>query len=668
MANTVKLNFKKPLPTSGGAKPAKSAKASNANGPVSYGTDVTLTTKQHEALLAHCRTRLDWSAQTRDRKVERYTAIDKELAGYIKLNKEDAKRKTDTEQGFGPKPYPVFLQLTKTQLDEAMTYMMSVFFPEEGPYAATAPAEMQDVAKAFTALMNRQASQFNHYGSFAKFVFDGLRYNVGFCGVEWTQRYGTAVGNTDDKLAPRLVENSLMYEGNELIYLDPYNLLVDPSVAPMDLSTSGEFFASVEMKSAFSLRRRLANNELHGIDREYIGSANKASITYYKAKPIILAKTVGETDGVVTDWVTLLAGSTNSATKETIGSLELVKMRILLDGSEFGLTKTNSYTIWELEILNMERIVSIKLLANAHGLLPIFAVRPWDDNFGDQTSSFAEMLLPYQRFSSFQLNVHQHAARKALYGLLFYNSRIFGDLKDVDTAGGKIPTKSTIELDVDLNKHLRQIFDAPDTSNTLRDLEAMDTLMQKILPTDILKQVTDLERATEYQSAATVQGANRRNLKVAQTIDAQAFDKIRQVQMYNILEMQTAMQFLDSKTGQMVDVQPSQFRESKIEFLLGTGLRGLDKLMIMGLVKDVLSLLVQNAQAASTFDVAAIINYLTTLAGDTTNFAQFKFQNEFDKLTPEQKALAFQLLQQAMQAQAQQQGAPDANRIQQPAA
>jgi hypothetical protein len=68
-------------------------------------------------------------------------------------------------------------------------------------------------------------------------------------------------------------------------------------------------------------------------------------------------------------------------------------------------------------------------------------------------------------------------------------------------------------------------------------------------------------------------------------------------------------------------------------------------------MKDVLNVLVQSPQAAAEFNVADIVNYITTLIGDHTSFAQFLHDNEFDKLTPEQKQVAFGLLQQAMQAQ-----------------
>ena len=68
-------------------------------------------------------------------------------------------------------------------------------------------------------------------------------------------------------------------------------------------------------------------------------------------------------------------------------------------------------------------------------------------------------------------------------------------------------------------------------------------------------------------------------------------------------------------------------------------------------MKDVIALLVQNPQAAAEFNIADMIDYLTTLIGDHTSFKQFRFINEFDKLTPEQKQAAFQLLQRALAAQ-----------------
>ena len=97
-----------------------------------------------------------------------------------------------------------------------------------------------------------------------------------------------------------------------------------------------------------------------------------------------------------------------------------------------------------------------------------------------------------------------------------------------------------------------------------------------------------------------------------------------------------------------------------MEFTISDGLRGLDKLILVETIKELLTLLVQNPNTALEYDIAAVIYYVTTLIGDHTSFAQFRFENEFDKLPPDQKEIAFQLLQKAMATQAQQEGADQA--------
>ena len=225
----------------------------------------------------------------------------------------------------------------------------------------------------------------------------------------------------------------------------------------------------------------------------------------------------------------------------------------------------------------------------------------------------------------------------------------------------KIPFNSAQEID-DYRKHVFQFNDTPDTQNTLNDIQAMESLMQKILPTDMLKQVTDLQRATQYQAAATVQGANRRNLKIAQIMESQAFATGRTMQIYNIMQFQEHVHMFDEQ-GNTIEIDPSKLRDEDIEIVAGAGLRGLDKMIIAESLKEILQFLVQSPQAAAEADIMEIINYITSLIGDYTDFNQFKFKNEFDKLTPEQKQIAFQLLQQATSEQAAAQGTAEGNAI-----
>ena len=143
------------------------------------------------------------------------------------------------------------------------------------------------------------------------------------------------------------------------------------------------------------------------------------------------------------------------------------------------------------------------------------------------------------------------------------------------------------------------------------------------------------------------------------TIDAQALSVGRKIMMYNILQYQESMQVLTPQ-GEMVEIDPTALRGQKYEFAISDALRGMDKLILLETMKDVLNVLVQNPTAAAQFNIAEIVNYITTLIGDHTSFRQFLHQNEFDKLTPEQKNIAFGLLQQALQAESEKEAGPAA--------
>ncbi len=612
--------------------------------------NLKLDKKQHTQLVKYLKARLTFAKVQQE--IERYKSIDREVAGYMVLDADDKLRKLDNDKGYGPKVYDVNLPLTATQMDEAVTFFTTVFFPEEGPYNAVTTKDKQETAKGFSALMNQHSAYFKHFQHFAKGAYDGLKYNQGMWLIEWEEEKGTIVGNDDAGLL-NIQDDQLVMQGNKMERLDIYNTLLDPSVPPTELHKRGEFFAIVEAITIFQSRRMAERGEIFNLSALFDSEGNNVSgsgqfeTTYFEKHPILHGDNAHTDDNRKIDWFAFLSGTQST---ELMRALEFVTIYIWLPSKRLNLNQSDKYQIWRIVLADNHVVVSAELMTNAHGYLPFIAIEPWDD--GLNSTSYGEMLLPYQRFASFQMNIHQRASRKALYNLTIYNERILPQLKDADVLGGKVPFTGPPDLDV--RKLLAQFSDVPDTSNTLTDIQNMDVLMQKILPTDILKQVAGLERATQYQAAATVQGANRRNLKIAKLIDSQAFSVGRKLQMYNILQFQQAIEIITPE-GDVAEIDPSELRDAKFEFAISDSLRGMDKLILIETMKDVLNVLIQNPQAAQTFDVAEIVNYITTLIGDHTSFAQFKFDNEFDKLTPEQKQQAFELLQSALTAQAQEQ-------------
>lgn len=620
------------------------------------GPEITLAADHYNNLLKHCTARLDLAKLQRARYIEIFKNLDREYYGWLKRDADDRKRQRDNQRGIGVKPVDQKLSMLFSQIDEAATYLLSVLAPDEAIYSAMAAKDHQQVANAFAKLMNTHASTFGHFRQYALFILNCMKYNFGSFGVNWCERYGNMVKNT--LTGQPEITRAMVASGNEIIAFDPYNTLMDPSVSPVDMAEKGEYFGIADITTEFRLRKAAVDEDLYNVDEYVAVENNQVFRPYYEGKPFVRSD-LGDGVDVKTDWFAVLT-SHNEARESTVG-FETTTGFFWLIPSKFGLSKSNKYEIWRVVLGGDKTILSAKHMDNAHGLLPLNVAVPFEDHFGWQTKGASERLIAHQQFASFVMNTHQRATRKRLYGLTFFDAQRIPALQQdgVDMEGGKIPFNSNGQ-DVDINKLVKQFTDGPDTTGTLENIALVGELMQDILPTKMQQQVAGLDRATQYQAAAVVQSASRRNLKLAKIIDSQAMQRGRHMQMMNIQQKQESVEIL-ADGGEVITVDPKQFREIRLEFDVSDGLKGIDRLALIMNIKEVLNAVLQSQQAAAQLDVVGIINYWTSLLGDNTDFRQFKIASPLDQLPADQRNLAFQLLQQyaaqQQQANAQQQQA-----------
>jgi hypothetical protein len=613
---------------------------------VDVGTKITPT--DHQRLIAHIQTRLDESTKMRNQYLDTFKRIDREYYSWLRRDQDDRKRQRDNDRGFGVKPVDEKLSMMFAQLDEALTYLLTVLAPDEAIYSAIAPREQQPVADGLAALMNNHAEAFHHYRNFSMFLLNALKYNFASFGVDWMEVRGNKIQKRTQQ-GPQVKQNVLIQAGNEVIAFDPYNTLLDPSVPPVDVPEKGEYFAIVDRITEFRLKMMEANGDIYNVTP--FTRNTQPSAHWYESHPLVRTENTEGTNE--TDWVQILSAQSAGKGNATRG-FEISVGHFWLIPKEFGLSNSEKYEIWRIVLGGRNHILRAKMMENAHAKLPINVAMPFEDHFTWQTKGAGERLIPYQRFASFVTNTHQRATRKKLYGLTIYDKNVVNldDQEDVDMAGGKIPA-TTQGQDVDLRRKIVQFTDGPDTTRTLENVEIMSNIMQGILPTNMQQQVAGLDRATQYQAAAVVQSANRRNLKIAKTITSQAMDRGRNMQLDNIMQFQDIVEILDD-SGQIIQIDPAEFVETNIKFTVADGLKGLDRLSLVINMKDILNNILQSREAANQIDVVRVINYMTTLWGDHTDFSQFRIQSPVDTLSVEERNIAFQLLQQAV-AQSQEQ-------------
>lgn len=614
---------------------------------IQIAVNLKITEKQHASLIEEIKKRLEFGNSIRQTLTDRFEIIDKALAGYIILTKEDKAREQDNKQGKGPKPVDMNLQLTDAQIDEGVTYLLSVMAPDTGIYNAIAPADQQDIAQGFARLLNKQGELFGHYDAYNKGFRDMLVYNMGGFIVEWIERMGNVIENTTD--GRFAINEKIVAAGNEITPIDPYNLLWDISVSLLKLSKKGEFFATVDVISKFDLDKKTANEFF--FNTEKVRASPGIELSYYRIKPAVRSDYAGNTGKP--NWYSFLSAGSHP----DVGTgFEYVVMYTWIKPKDFGLSDVETMQIWKLHIINNAHIVRAEFLDNAHGMLPISMATPIVDGFDLQTKSYSERLLPLQAFASFQLNIHQRGSRKALYGLTIYDRQVIPLGEEDDLTGGQIAA-NPVGQDRDLRKSIITINDSPDTKGTMDDIARVHDIAQRLMPTDIQTQVASLERATQYQAAAVVQGSSRRNHKNSKVINNQCMFGVREILMMNVLQFQESITIMD-ENGASIDIDPSKFRDTELEFVISDGLKGTDRLLVVESLKEIINSILQSQQLNTKIDIVKIIDYWMGLLGDTTDFTQFKFKTPWDALPEDQKQIAFDLLQKAVEMQQSEQGAP----------
>ena len=612
---------------------------------INLSSDLTISGKNYRKLLGWLTGRLKLAGERRDQYIDLFRVIDREYYGYLLRDQDDAKRNRDNALGKGLKPTDEKLSLIFAQLDEAVTFLLTVLAPDEAIYTAQAPADQQKVASGFAALMNKHAEFYHHYRHLALFLQGALRYNIGAFGVSWEESFGNVIRKEKNTAGVRETIRTKVFMGNALTAFDVYNLLLDPTVDPVDVPEKGQFYSYVERTTPFRLRKAAADMDFHNVE-DFLNSQQRQFL-YYQEHPVTRNDFGTGDANYSTDWAAIFAAT--EETKDIAEFREHNDMYAWIIPSEFGLSKEDNHQIWRFQIGSDTHIFNAQPMINSHGMLPINIAVPFEDHFQMDAKGAAERLIPHQRFASFVLNTHQRAVRKKLYGLTIYDAQKIPllDITDIDMAGGKIAATGA-GLDLDLRKAIVQFNDGPDTTRSLENIEAMNNLMQDVLPTNMLRQVAGLERATQYQAASVVQSANRRNLKTAKIITSQAMDRARYQQMQNIFMFQEETNIID-ENGKLVEINPVDFLDADIEFTMADGLKGLDRLALTLNMKDLFNSVLQSAQATSQMDVVAFIDWMSTQFGDNTDLSQFKIESPIDALPPEQKALAFQLLQAATQ-------------------
>lgn len=660
---------------------------------VKINENITISKDKHDKLLNAIMNMLYPHVRTRNKLLTRYDRIGKDLAAYManrgfdeQREKEYAKGKTNS---LPDQRYPT----AQGHLDDITTHILHILFPSRRMYGATElDPDDQNVAAAFTALLNTHAQQFVHYKEYGKMVHDAVAYNSSGLICEWAVKKGWM--NTGKAYGGEQGVGEDIMQGNDVRCADLYNSIWDYSANPSDYSTEAQFYAMVEPINEYQFQKGYfdgkyfgtknfikqmrkpsyveGDTHVEGFAGQYYSQfavgldldANKlhqAGTGLYRPRPSVRSKWYyedEESNNTGFDAERYFSEDGCIATEEEEKHTnEKLTVWVRLVPKDFGLGDIDYLQIWRLVIINGHMIVSAAAAAEAHGMLPVSRCVLNTEHGLMNSKSIGERLIPFQDASSNILNQYIRSMRKANNnGLIFYDQKRIKLNEMDDPTSGYIPVDVGEAIDgkyQSLGNMVHTVSERPPVNTAINDIAMINHIMQDVMPTDQIEQLANLNRATNHQSQAYTNASSRRIYHLARDVSDEAVSPIMCMMTKNIIEFQVPLTMLDGQ-GNTIEIDPKAFRDKQVQIAVSDGLRGVDTVAISARISQIIQWCLQSRIAMDQFDVVKLIEYALQTEGAVFDAEKFRYKNEFDRLDQQGKKAAFDLLQQAIAAQQEQ--------------
>lgn len=586
-----------------------------------------------EALITYCKQTVE-TAKIVPYK-QRWEYIDQEFYRTNLLQKDALAAQMASRVGDKRKLSDIVMPLVEPQIETGLAYLTSVFlsgFPIFGvvsPQAASMPA-----AKGYEAIIAENQVRGSWVAEFLMFFRDGLKYNFHGMEVTWDRKtvYSPAQQVTAGQQNSTKVKE-VLWEGNCLKRMDPYNTFFDVRVPPHKMHEKGEFAGYVELFSRVALKQFLQDlpTRINVTDALKTGMSTDGML-YYIPKVNPWENYSKERLQGVMNW-DMWAFGVDRQKIDYKNLYEVVTRYVRIIPSDFSMPvpRANQPQVWKIITVNDQVIVYCERQTNAHNFIPIVFGQPFNDGLGLQSKGLGEKLIPLQDVASASWNARLAVQRRKVSDRGIYDpSRIRPDDVNSDNPSAKIPVKASAYGKPVQDAYHAIPFEDRETGSFAEDAQGFARFADGVSGQNPAQQgqfVKGNKTKVEYED---VQGhSSGRQQTQAIFIESQTMTPIKEMIKLNILQYQPNGPVVNPVDGQTYQVDVEQLRKLALQFQVSDGLLPTDKIIDDETLQVAIQTLPQLPSLANEYDIGGIFNYLLQLRGNV-DFSQFK-------LTPQQQ-------------------------------
>lgn len=523
---------------------------------------------------------------------ERLEDIDRDYQREGDMTVEQRKARNATRAGDKRKRTNLTVPIIMPQVESALGYFAEVFATGYPIFGVGSSPEFDDAALAMETIIAENAITFGWVPQLLMWARDGYKYNLKAVEVTW-ERKTTAAVETDEKFSAikqgKPVE--VVAEGNAIKWMNLYNTVFDPRVAPWKIHSEGEFAGYVELKSRVELKRYI--NNLSGkippavalrafeSGSSDVGARSVKDFGFYI--PQINPDMLLDKESIGTfDW---MAWATEEARRKIQyrNVYEMLTLYARIIPSDFSLfvPQDNTPQVWKFVIINNRVLLHAERCTNAHDNIPIIFGQPIMDGLDYQTKSLAQNVIPFQDLATAAMNANIASKRKLIQDRMFYDpTRIRESDINNENASSKIPVRPSA-YGKGISEAVHPVPYRDELSGNLVQETELYLRYANVTNGQNPAQQGQFQKGnkTRHEYSDVMGHSNMRNKTMALVDEHSSLTVIKDILRLNILQYQPETEIYNRERGVSVKVNPVALRKAAAVFKISDGMLPSDKML-----------------------------------------------------------------------------------------
>lgn len=618
-------------------------------------TPVPLTSKQQLAFIEYYKSIKAKQATLLGERRARFQKIDQNYQRELDKTQENLRAKAANAAGDPTRYQNMVVPVVMPQVEAAVVHQTSVFLTGSPIFGVVAGPTFIDEALQMESILEANSLRGGWARQLMMSFRDGAKYNFMPLEASWGQEVTWAVETNIKKDIKVGTPKQVIWTGNTLTRLDPYNVFYDQSVAASELYKHGEyggytqFFSRIRLKSFVAeLPDKLISSIVPAFESGLgaNGPSQTAETLSYFIPDVNPAITADDFALGETNWLAWAGIATDKASKiDYKHSYEVTTLYCKILPSEFGLKvpNTNTPQIYKLIIVNHEHIIYAELQTNAHNYLPLIIGAPQEDGLGVQTKSLAENGVPFQHLATSHMTAIIEGKRRAINDRLLYDpSRISSSVINSANASAKMPVRPSA-YGKPLSEAVYQFpYRADQDSGAMQQISSILSLANTTNGQNLAQQGQFVKgNKTLHEFDSVMQNAAGRDQLASILIEHQTFQPIKTIFKLNILQFQGGTTIYNRDKDVAVEIDPVKLRKAVLDFRVSDGLTPASKLLNSEMFSVALQVLGSSPEIAAGYNISPLFSYfMKTQGAKISEFEKSQEQIAYEQAVGQWQQLA----------------------------